>query len=157
MNPVQAVLDGKPQELRRLLQENSESIGARSPTGKSLLSLALDVGVAESVAVLLRAGAPGTEEFTDYAGLLGDYISEVSEEWTCAGWLNGIEFVVWSLVCGDCASYEFTEYHDPLSLSGAQRREWLFLYEKAGGWPTFERFMPSAEWEALYARGNRGS
>ena len=156
MNPVQAVLDGKPQQLRQLLKDNPESIGARSPTGKSLLSLALDVGVAESVAVLLRAGAPGTEEFTDYAGLLGDYISEVSEEWTCAGWLNGIEFVVWSLVCGARDSYEFSEYQDPFSLSQEEREEWLFLYRKAGGWPTFERFLPGAEWEALYARGGHG-
>jgi hypothetical protein len=115
-----------------------------------MLELALDKGVVETIVVLLRANAPGAESYDDYEELLHAYVAETSESWTSSSWESGIESTIWSLVVGDRASHEFSEHHNPFSLGQEEKEEWLFLAEKAGGWPTFEEFLPFDSWKARY-------
>lgn len=115
-----------------------------------MLELARDKGVVETIVVLLHADAPGAESYDDYEGLLRAHVMETSESWTSSGWESGIEFTIWSLVVGDRASHYFSEHHNPFSLAPEEKEEWLFLTEKAGGWPTFEELVPLEGWKTRY-------
>ena len=88
------------------------------------------------------------------AGLLRMLMSEISEERWCAGWLVGLEYILWEAVTGkrkDVCSAEAIE-------------QLKYLSEKSGGWIVWdeqaldEKFVPMAEWFRLYkASGHKYS
>jgi len=147
---TQAILDGSVREVRRIVKETPESVEEVSPSGRTMFDLARHKGVIELVVILLYRGAPGSEAFDDYRGLLEEYVSETSYNWTLACWCEGIEWIIWSLVVGDRKTYSFGDDFKPCTLEPEEAAEWAFLAQKAQGWPTSEGFMPLEEWKRLY-------
>ena len=121
-----------------------------SPSGRTMLELARAKGIAEIVVVLLHQRAPGSESFEGHRELLEESLREVSQNWLLAGWYEGLELIVWSLVVGDRSSYSLGEGWT-LEFSGDEVVEWLFLAEAAQGWPTFDGFMQLDDWKKHYA------
>lgn len=76
---------------------------------------------------------------------LADYMSDMSEEAYCAGWMVGLEYVLWSAVIDGPRKYgrlEITDEHI------AKLKE---LSDACGGWIRFdyekgEIFVSSGEW-----------
>ncbi len=85
------------------------------------------------------------------AGLLRKLMSWISEEYWCAGWLSGLEYILWDAVTGRrenvCSPEEIAELK--------------YLSEKCGGWIIWdervegERFAPMDEWLHLYETNRR--
>jgi hypothetical protein len=81
---------------------------------------------------------------------LAHYMSGVSEEAYCAGWLSGLEFALWEAVLGQCDTFGGVPMHE----TRAHRlRE---LARSCGGWIVFDEsrgrtWLPLAEWEARFA------
>ena len=92
----------------------------------------------------------------DAAAQLAAEMSEVSETYYCAGWLDGLEFSLWSFVTDTSG-----EPHECIrgEVSRAEVESLRTLSQKARGWWRWdddiggEVFVPLAEWERLYAAG----
>jgi hypothetical protein len=73
-------------------------------------------------------------------------MSGISEDYWCAGWLSGLEYILWDAGTGKrknvCTSEEIEQLR--------------YLSEKSGGWIIWdeqlkdERFVPMDEWLRLY-------
>ena len=80
------------------------------------------------------------------ADLLRKLMSEISEEYWCAGWLGGLEHVLWDVVTG-----KRTDICTPEEIEQLK-----YLSEKCGGWIVWdkegicERFVSMEEWLRLY-------
>ena len=79
---------------------------------------------------------------------LATYMSELSEQAWCAGWMQDLEFALWRAVTE-------TPYHyGRLDLTAEHVARLRALSEACGGWIVFredEEFVPLAEWLPLYA------
>ena len=146
----QAILDGRIPDVRKRVKGDPALLAIPPPGGRTLLELARNKGIMETIVVLLHANAPGAEKYDQYEHLLKAYVMEIFQSWTAAAWYSGIEFIIWSLVAGDRESFAFSEHHHPFSLAPEEKAEWLFLARQAKGWPTFESFLPLDSWEKLY-------
>jgi hypothetical protein len=91
---------------------------------------------------------------------LADYMSELSEEAYCAGWMMGLEYALWDAVLRHSNEYGGLTLHD------AERSRLRGLAEGCGGWIIFddateETWIPMAKWEKLFGewvdRGRPGS
>ena len=80
------------------------------------------------------------------AGLLRMLMSEISEGYWCAGWLGGLEYILWDVVTGKRKDICIPEEIEQLK----------YLSEKCGGWIIWdeqaikEKFVPMGEWLRLY-------
>lgn len=146
----QAIIDGCISDVRTLVKRGTSLHTTPSSGRSTFLELARNKGIMETIVVLLHANAPGTDLYEDYEDLLRAYVMEISQSWTAASWYSDIEFIIWSLVVGDQGNFAFSEYHKPFSMGTDEKAEWLFLARQAGGWPTFEAFLPLDSWEKLY-------
>jgi hypothetical protein len=98
----------------------------------------------------MAAKTTDTPEHRFAVQALIDYISELSEEAYCAGWMSAVEFALWRRVCEGPGRYgrlEVTEAH--LQKLGE-------LSRRCGGWvywddATDETFVPMSQWEAMYS------
>jgi hypothetical protein len=80
---------------------------------------------------------------------LAQYMSDLSEEAYCAGWMMGLEYALWQVVLGlrtDYGRLAFTSEHV------AELREFS---ASCGGWIVFddereETWIPRKEWEARF-------
>ena len=91
------------------------------------------------------------DEQTVTADLLRKLMSGMSEECWCAGWLSGLEYILWDAVTGKRKN-----------ICGPEEIEQLkYLSEKCGGWivwdeqATDERFVPMEQWLRLYEAKRR--
>ncbi|MBS1794152.1 MAG: hypothetical protein JSS81_09875 [Acidobacteria bacterium] len=153
---IQAVLDGRIETVRSLIQTNPEMLGICSEVGSLPYRIAVNKGLANQQTALLRAAAPGSEDFSSWDGLLIYYMEDLSHDLGCAGWLSGIEFVLWRFVFTD----EPMVGDDWLSrnlerLDEETKEDLRFLSRKAGGWAAWPegerepRFVTFEEWEKL--------
>ena len=136
LNPLQnAILDGKIEEVRRLAFEQPELLRIKTDTGTPISMLARRKGRISIFVTLVRVGAPGSESITNWAELLENYISEISDR-ACAGWLHSIEFVIWHTVqTGQLP--DDPESWGLCGMSSADREDLAFLADRAQGWPTW--------------------
>ena len=67
---IKAVLDGRIDKVRNLIKSNPEMLGIRSEIGSLPYQIAVKKGLANQQTALLRAEAPGAENFTNYSDLL---------------------------------------------------------------------------------------
>jgi hypothetical protein len=82
---------------------------------------------------------------------LAHFVSELSEESYCAGWMDGFEYEVWEALMGErekCGWLVVTDEHR------ARLRQ---LSEDCGGWITFddgtqETWLSLADWQMKFAR-----
>lgn len=86
---------------------------------------------------------------------LADYMSELSEDAYCAGWMNGLEHALWLAVTAGPVPYGL------LDLSPEQVERLRHLSTACGGWirydeQTEETFVALNDWIARYYRRPRG-
>ena len=133
-------------------------LGVRSETGSTPYQIAVNKGLANQQTALLRAEAPGSENFTDFSNLLIHYLSDLSYDYACANWLSGIEFIIWQIVFTD------DPYSDEVfrwELIDEETKEDLrFLSRKAEGWAAWSNdegdpaFVPLERWEKIWNERN---
>jgi hypothetical protein len=86
---------------------------------------------------------------TDAQKRLDDYMSELSEQAFCAGWMNGLEFALWEVVLGARERYGF------LAITAAHRETLRSLSEACSGWIVFAEeetaWVPLDEWKRRFA------
>lgn len=81
---------------------------------------------------------------------LAERMSDISEDHYCAGWLNDLEFTLWSMLQGGDRSFGFSD------VSECDLNELKELYDRAGGWWAWEKdkrcktFMVTEEWVKYY-------
>ena len=83
--------------------------------------------------------------------LLSELMSEISEEWFCAGWIIDLEYTLWTVVTNPTARRQFGMEE----LSAHQIAQLKSLSESIGGWimwddPVGEVFVPMREWLTIY-------
>lgn len=81
---------------------------------------------------------------------LADFMSELSEEAFCAGWMLGLEYALWEAVFGLRASY------GRLILGDQEIARLGELSRGCGGWIVFddnteETWLPRGAWEMRFA------
>lgn len=81
---------------------------------------------------------------------LADYMSELSEEAYCAGWMSGLEYVLWYGVQTGPMSY------GRLDITDEHIKRMRMLCDQCGGWIVFddvheETWVPTHRWESMYA------
>lgn len=77
------------------------------------------------------------------AALLLIKMENISEDWYCAGWMCGLEFMLWEMVTAGGAKP---------GMSKEECDEFLQLAHDAGGCYEFDnKLTPLPEWEAKYA------
>jgi hypothetical protein len=80
---------------------------------------------------------------------LADYMSDLSERSYCAGWMMGLEYVLWNAVVAGPRKYGFME------ITGEHIAKLKALSDSCGGWIIFddekgETFVPLNEWLRIY-------
>jgi hypothetical protein len=91
------------------------------------------------------------KDLTPSQRALADYMSELSEDAYCAGWLVGLEFELWALMQGNQRDFGFLEF------SGEEARRLRELSDRCAGWIIYDRdteetWMPTSEWEQWYSK-----
>ena len=81
---------------------------------------------------------------------LADFMSELSEEAYCAGWMAGLEYALWRAVLEGPRRYGF------LDINAEQIKRLRDLAGQCHGWIVFdddaeESWLPMDEWEKRYA------
>ena len=84
---------------------------------------------------------------------LADYMSELSEQAYCAGWMAGLEFALWEALHGQRSEY------GQLAFTEAHRQELKSLSESIGGWIVFddereESFVSCEQWKQMLSKRN---
>lgn len=155
---IQAVLDGRIDEVRNLIKKHPEMLGIRSESGSFPYQVAVKKGLANQQTALLRSEAPGSEDFTDYSGLLIHYLGDVSYCYALANWLYDIEFVVWKLaVLNEPIS---DKWYDLNAMDEETKEDLRFLSQKAKGWAAWgdnDRepvFVSLEKWEKIWNERN---
>ncbi|MBI2922011.1 MAG: hypothetical protein HYY18_13070 [Planctomycetes bacterium] len=85
------------------------------------------------------------------ARMLADYMSDISEDAWCAGWMSGLEYALWRAVS------EGPYQYGGVNLSNQHVERLRELSKACGGWIRFddvagETFVPIKEWQRIYAR-----
>lgn len=88
-------------------------------------------------------------ELTPDQQKLSDLMSELSEEYYCAGWLMGLEYALWEAVIGKRSTFGGSP------LEKADIDNLRFFSEKCGGWIYWddekgETFAPLDAWKAAF-------
>ena len=93
---------------------------------------------------------------------LADYMSVLSEECWCAGWLTGLEYALWSIVQSGTT---YGQSWGQSEVSAVEMAELKRLSELVGGWifwnpgaPTVDdcpTFIPMDEWLKKYEAYNK--
>lgn len=90
-------------------------------------------------------------ELTPAQRELADYMSDLSEEHYCAGWLNDLEFALWGFVVDGPGMFGV------LRVTPGKIARLIQLSSACGGWIVWrdedqsETSLPMTEWLALYA------
>ena len=81
---------------------------------------------------------------------LADYMSDLSEEAYCAGWMSGLEYALWEAVLGREGAF------GRLLFGPEEVGRLKDLAQACGGWIIFdetkgETWLPMSEWERRFA------
>ena len=90
------------------------------------------------------------KNLTSQQGILARYMSELSEEAYCAGWMLGLEFALWEAVVDLRVDY------GRLVLTPEHKKRLQALSAACGGWIFFdnereETWEPVADWERHFS------
>ena len=132
-------------EARDVLQGTCTHPGAPS----FLVVLPSRPGFAAERQVVIRTHAM-LKNLTPAQAELERYMSDLSEEAYCAGWMQGLEYALWEVVLGELGEY------GRLVLSQEHRMRLRNLSQACGGWIVFddeseETWIPTAEWEQRFS------
>jgi hypothetical protein len=82
---------------------------------------------------------------------LADFMSKLSEEAYCAGWMTGLEYALWELLLGGRKEYGW------LVVTDEQQHRLRQLSNDCGGWVYFddrteETWLAIPDWQIRFAR-----
>ena len=84
---------------------------------------------------------------------LAELMSDISEEAYCAGWMQDLEFVLWSALDSGPTEYGRTficsEKINRLKVLSKKIEGWIFFDDKLG-----EKFITLQEWKIIYEQKN---
>jgi hypothetical protein len=94
------------------------------------------------------------KDLTPAQSELAEYMSSLSEEAYCAGWMQGLEYALWQALVDGRSTYGRLAL-SPTHVDGLRR-----LSELCGGWIVFddvaeETFVLRSEWEARFSEWRR--
>jgi hypothetical protein len=95
------------------------------------------------------------QDLTEEQRMLADFMSELSEEAYCAGWMDGLEFALWEALTEERASYGRLEFDE------TQVNRLRALSSSCGGWIVFEdigeeTWIPLRDWTSRFAEWKAG-
>ena len=97
-----------------------------------------------------KSGAPWAALSRAHAKeLLKMLMEHISEEQFAAGWLVGLEYVLWGELQKPPRRRKRGSH---VVLLPFEREGLKFLAQAAGGWSTMDRFVPMKQWLVLYAK-----
>jgi hypothetical protein len=139
---------------RQLAQLHPEQLSMRAEAGMLPADLAFAAGDTEIGVALLRAGAPTDTPDRHWAHLHRDWMAEMSQKHFLAGWLHGLEHMLWDwLETGRWDDESFLEPDEALRLDLA------FLRNHSLSWPEHRGgeivAVPLDEWAARSALRRR--
>jgi hypothetical protein len=90
------------------------------------------------------------KDLTPDQAQLAQYMSDLSEEAYCAGWMLGLEYALWEVVLGQRSEY------GRLSLTPEQASTLQRMSASCSGWIVFddeqgETWIPRPEWEMRFS------
>lgn len=124
----------------------------RTANGESPFEVAQSLGYTAIATTLLRRMQIVTS--TNEANLLVELVRELSNQFACAGWFAGIEFILWCLVSGD--NLPVTDKHGFSRLDREDLADLRFLSNRCQCWPMWDEqrgkvtLVSLAEWDGLY-------
>ena len=106
---IKAILDSDSETVRKLLKSSTALINQRTELGDLPIDLAKKKGL-KRIEVLFVKYTDWTSAYSkeELKELLVDFISELSQDYFAAGWLNGIEFDTWDLISKGIISDAFS-------------------------------------------------
>lgn len=83
------------------------------------------------------------------ANRLSEFMSELSEQAYCAGWMQGLEYALWNAVLKGRAKY------GRLQITRVHTQKLKVLSDRCGGWIIWdddlgESFIPMEQWQKKY-------
>ena len=95
------------------------------------------------------------QDLTEEQRMLADFMSELSEEAYCAGWMDGLEFALWEAITGERASYGRLEFVE------TQLARLRALSSSCDGWivfdePDAETWISTRDWTLRFAEWRGG-
>lgn len=86
---------------------------------------------------------------------IGDLVSDISEDCYCAGWMHGIEFDLWAVICGDATDYA------GVTLADHRVQALARIARDADGWVRYGdsgvESVDSVTWAKMYAAYKEGA
>lgn len=149
---LRAALYGHTEVARAIWTKSPALRSARGANGESAAELALAAGHFGTAVGLFRAEALVLPEKRDPEALLGEVMSELSEAFACAGWLNDLEHYLWHLADGKETLPKSVDYAGFSSLPTTVREDLLWLSRLCGGWIRYGQcgpeFISAEAWSA---------
>ena len=93
----QAILDGRVEDARDIALAHPVLLNSETEVGTSIPNLARATGRVGTLVAMLRVDKTTSPSVLESRCLLRDLIAEISELVACAGWLQGVEFILWSI------------------------------------------------------------
>src|SRR3954471_18988974 len=152
-----AIFARNPRQVRAVVEQHPELLSERFTTGELPIQFAASHPLYISILVyLIRHGAPGSERFTDWQGLLESYVRYLSDSFACAGWLDDIEFILWCVTRGEPFPRNEQNPYGFAELSEEAIEDLQFLCKKSQHWPYWDqaeervRMAPLIRWKYMY-------
>jgi len=154
---VRAILHTDVPQVRALVQAAPELLQLHTSTGQTPLALAKDKGH-KGIETALARQMDVTRCYTEQGlqQLLVDYLAEVSQDCTGAGWMDALEFEVWAVLRQDPADSDTARWWRAC-LIPEQLDDLAFLAQATGCWPMSPdeeaagvRLVPLPQWEPRY-------
>lgn len=147
---TEAILKDDARGLQVLAEADPRLLTQRSEGGLFPLDLAWRAGKICCVATLVRLGAPA-QQGIELREVLEQLMRSISQRHSCAGWLEELEYLLWSALLDDAAIADDTFHF--ADIDAQTKSDLMFLSEKTGGWiMMFSEFVPLVEWNLLYAQ-----
>jgi hypothetical protein len=153
-NLLDAILKHETNEIRVLVRNNPSLASERSPAGNLPLDVAKSTGNVISYVALLRENCPSESgDSIDCAKLLEEYIHTLSDDYACASWLSGIEYMVYAAMTGDESPVD--DRWNLSKLDSETIGDLQYLLDESGEWPHWNDNTNTVELLSIEAWENK--
>jgi hypothetical protein len=155
-----AILNGDIGRVRALIRDRPALMSEPGASGTLPLDLARNKGRVDAEVALAVAGAPG-HRVRDARELLERMMSELSNDFACAGWLSELEYLLWASVVGDGPAVADRDACGLGALGPEASSDLGRLARAACGWYVWDAstskatFLAMDEWIEEYSRWRR--
>ena len=147
---IEKILNNDQKGIEETININPELLNSKSESNRTPLEIAKATDNSYVLVTLLRQLEQTSEINEDWNNLLKEYISQISNDWLCSTWNDGIEYRIWhALICNEFQVSDSVECED---LSFEMKKDLKYLSSKINGWVTYEEesVVPIEKWEKRY-------